>query len=132
MSHSFSTTAKAWTHYGLIREGSDQLLDTLSDVATPDSALKRRPLWSDTNYVNGLVYIWIIASPFVVVGCLKGRYALSIIGLFVLLGIPPILAGVRLARPDSWWAKRFYAEEQLTRAAHRYPGHSRLNDALTL
>ena len=72
------------------------------------------------------MYIWIIASPFVVAGCLKGRYALSIVGLFVLFGIPAILAGTRLARPDSWWAKRFYGEEQLSRAAHRYPGNSRL------
>jgi hypothetical protein len=80
----------------------------------------------------GLVYIWIIASPFVVVGCLKGRYALSIVGLFVLFGIPAILAGTRLARRDSWWAKRFYGGDQLARAAHRYPGNSRISDALTL
>ena len=79
-----------------------------------------------------LLYIWIIASPFVVVGCLKGRYALSIVGLFVLLGIPAILAGTRIARRDSWWAKRFYADDQLARAAHRYPGNSRISDALTL
>jgi hypothetical protein len=80
----------------------------------------------------GLLYIWIIASPFVVVGCLKGRYALSIVGLFVLLGIPAILAGTRLARGDSWWARRFYGEDQLARAASRYPGNSRISDALTL
>jgi hypothetical protein len=80
----------------------------------------------------GLVYIWIIASPFVVVGCLKGRYALSIVGLFMLFGIPAILAGTRLARRDSWWAKRYYDEGRLARADHRYPGHSRINDALTL
>lgn len=80
----------------------------------------------------GLIYIWIIASPFVLVGCLKGRYALSIVGLFVLFGIPAILAGARLARQDSWWAKRFYDEDQLAQVAHRYPGHSKISDALTL
>jgi hypothetical protein len=80
----------------------------------------------------GLIYIWILASPFVLVGCLKGRYALSIVGLFVLFGIPAILAGARLARSDSWWAKRFYDKDQLAQAAHRYPGHSRISDALTL
>lgn len=82
--------------------------------------------------MNGIVFIWVIASPFVLVGCLKGRYALSIVGLFVLFGVPAILAGTRLARPDSWWARRFYDDDQLARAAHRYPGNSRLNDALTL
>jgi hypothetical protein len=80
----------------------------------------------------GLLYIWIVASPFVVVGCLKGRYALSIVGLFVLFGIPAILAGTRLARRDSWWAKRFYDEDRLARTAQRYPGHSQISDALTL
>jgi hypothetical protein len=100
-------------------------------IAT-DSALRRLSLPADTDYVNGIVYVWIIASPFLVVGCLKGRYALSIVGLFVLFGIPAILAGTRLARADSWWAKRFYGQEQLALAAHRYPGNSRLNDALTL
>jgi hypothetical protein len=50
----------------------------------------------------------------------------------VLFGIPAILAGTRLARRDSWWAKRFYDEDQLAKAAHRYPGNSRISDALTL
>jgi hypothetical protein len=82
--------------------------------------------------VNGLVVLWILLSPFVLVGCLKGRYALSIVGLLLLFGIPAILAGTRLARRDSWWARRKYDEDQLAKAAHRYPGNSRLNDALTL
>jgi hypothetical protein len=68
----------------------------------------------------------------VIVGCLKGRYTLSIVGLFVFFGIPAIPAGTRLARRGSWWAKRFYDEEQLARAAHRYQGHSRINDAFML
>jgi hypothetical protein len=87
---------------------------------------------ADNDSVQGLVFIWIIASPFVAAGCLKGRYTLSIVGLFVLFGIPAILAGTRLARQDSWWAKRFYDEEQLARAARRYPGRSQINDAFTL
>jgi hypothetical protein len=73
-----------------------------------------------------------LLSPFVVIGCLKGRYALSIVGLFLLFGIPAILAGARLARPDSWWARRKYDEDQLARATRRYPGSSRLSDGLTL
>jgi hypothetical protein len=68
----------------------------------------------------------------VITGCLKGRYAMSIVGLFGLLGIPAILAAVRLAREDSWWARNFYDGHKLRRAAHRYPGDSQLGDALTL
>lgn len=74
----------------------------------------------------------IIMSPFAIVGCLKGRYVLSIVGLFVLLGIPAILAATRLARADSWWAKRFYDEAKLIQTGHRYPGHSNISDAFTL
>jgi hypothetical protein len=57
---------------------------------------------------------------------------MSIVGLFGLLGIPAILAAVRLAREDSWWAAHFYDRRKLRRAAHRYPGDSRFSDALTL
>jgi hypothetical protein len=74
----------------------------------------------------------IIMSPFAVVGCLKGRYALSIVGLVVLFGIPAILAATRLGRADSWWGKRFYDDDKLSQVAHRYSGNSLISDALTL
>lgn len=79
-----------------------------------------------------ILTVAIMVLPFAIVGCLKGRYALSIVGLFVLFGIPAILAATRLARPDSWWAKRFYDEAKLIQTGHRYPGRSRISDALTL
>jgi hypothetical protein len=86
----------------------------------------------DNDSVSPLVTLWIMLSPFVVVGCLKGRYALSLVGMLVLFGIPAILAATRLARADSWWAKRFYNDEQLGRVAQRYHSSSSINDALTL
>jgi hypothetical protein len=79
-----------------------------------------------------LLTVAIVMSPFALVGCLKGRYALSIAGLFLLFGIPAILAATRLARADSWWAGRFYDERKLIQTGHRYPGHSNISDALTL
>ena len=79
-----------------------------------------------------MVVLWIIMSPFVVVGLLKGRYALSIVGLFILFGIPALLASTRLGRADSWWARRYYDEEKLARAEDRYRSGSHLNKALTL
>jgi hypothetical protein len=79
-----------------------------------------------------LLTVAILMSPFAIVGCLKGRYALSIAGLFLLFGIPAILAATRLARADSWWAGRFYDERKLIETGHRYPGHSNISDALTL
>ncbi len=82
--------------------------------------------------MSGVFALWILLSPFVILGCLKGRYGLSIVGLVVLFGIPAILAGTRLARADSWWAKRYYDDEKLARARDRYHSGSNLSNALTL
>jgi hypothetical protein len=79
-----------------------------------------------------LVTLWIVLSPFAFVGCLKGRYALSLVGMVVLFGIPAILAATRLARADSWWAKRFYDDEQLAQVTERYRSGSKISAALTL
>jgi hypothetical protein len=87
---------------------------------------------ADKARMPALVYVWIFMSPFVVVGCLKGRYALSFVGLFVLFGIPAVLSATRLARADSWWAKRHYDDEKLGRVRDRYRSGSNLSNALTL
>lgn len=78
------------------------------------------------------VTLWIVLSPFVIIGCLKGRYALSIVGMLVLFGIPAILAATRLARTDSWWARRFYSDARLREAEERYRSGSKISAALTL
>jgi hypothetical protein len=60
----------------------------------------------------GLFYVAVI-----VVCVVKGKYQLALIGTFVpLLGL---LCALRMARPDSLWARRFYRGEQLERAEHR-------------
>jgi len=96
------------------------------------SAVKTSTPRVDKDSVSPLVTLWIVLSPFVLAGCLKGRYALSLVGMLVLFGIPAILAATRLARADSWWAKRFYNDEKLARVAERYRSSSSINDALTL
>lgn len=82
--------------------------------------------------MDSVLAIAIMSLPFAVVGCLKGRYILSIAGMVVLFGIPAILAATRLARTNSWWARRFYDEDKLGEAALRYPGNSGISDAFTL
>lgn len=94
--------------------------------------LKVLYLPADKEFVAAALTVALIFSPFGIIGCLKGRYVLSIVGLFVLFGIPAILAAARLARADSWWAKRFYDEAKLIQTGHRYPGRSNIRDALTL
>lgn len=78
---------------------------------------------SPTKVDRGVVEIvgGMIITIAAVFACLKGRWALAIAGLVVLAGIPAIIAAMRLARVDSWWAKRFYSEDKLSRSAERFP-----------
>lgn len=52
---------------------------------------------------------------------LKGHWGLLLAGFFF-LGLVWIIAALRLARPQSWWARRFYGEEKRARARARYGG----------
>jgi lysyl-tRNA synthetase, class II len=56
---------------------------------------------------------------------LKGKFSAAVVGMF----IPPVadVAAIRLARPDSWWARRRYAEdsEKLAKARARKERHDR-------
>ena len=56
---------------------------------------------------------------------LKGKLSAAVIGMF----IPPVawVAAIRLARPDSWWARRRYrpGSGKLTRAEGRKQRHDR-------
>jgi hypothetical protein len=64
--------------------------------------------------------IWaLVLVPAVVTG-LKGQWALLGAG-FLLLGLVWLIAAFRLARPNSFWARRFYSPEKLERSRERYP-----------
>jgi hypothetical protein len=49
----------------------------------------------------------------------KGQRAAFFLG-FLLLGMIWVIAACRLARPSSWWARRFYASEKMQRAEERF------------
>jgi hypothetical protein len=49
----------------------------------------------------------------------KGQRAAFFLG-FLLLGMIWVVAACRLARPTSWWARRFYGPAKLRRAEERY------------
>ncbi len=49
----------------------------------------------------------------------KGQRAAFLLG-FLLLGVVWIVAACRLARPSSWWARRFYGPKKLKRAEARF------------
>ena len=62
---------------------------------------------------------------FCVVVALKGKVSAAVIGMF----IPPVayVAAIRLGRPDSWWARRYYApdSDKLEKATARKERHDR-------
>lgn len=49
----------------------------------------------------------------------KGQRAAFFLG-FLLMGVIWIVAACRLARPSSWWARRFYGPEKMQRALNRF------------
>jgi hypothetical protein len=64
------------------------------------------------------LWIVLIVAPLTITA-LKGQWALFAAGWFT-LGMVWWIASLRLARPDSWWARRFYGQGKLARAQRRY------------
>lgn len=62
----------------------------------------------------------VLISLFMFWVCLqKDRVGLGVVGLFVPLVM--LVATIRLARPASPWAQKYYKGEKLLRAQQRYP-----------
>lgn len=64
------------------------------------------------------VLIVVIGIPAGITGA-KGHWTAFSLGFF-LLGTIWIIAAFRLARPSSWWARRFYGPEKMQRAISRF------------
>jgi hypothetical protein len=66
---------------------------------------------------------WIFLSLFIltlgVTTLLKGKYILAAVGILLPIWVWPV-AAVRLAKPGSLWARSFYGEVKMARAAARY------------
>ena len=59
----------------------------------------------------------VIHIGYVIVCLLKGKIVTGLVGFFVpILGL---IGAIRLAKPESFWAKRWYGEEKLAKAAER-------------
>jgi hypothetical protein len=55
------------------------------------------------------------------VTALKGQWLLFAAG-WLTVGLVWWIAALRLGRPDSWWARRFYDADKMRRARERYGG----------
>lgn len=70
-------------------------------------------------YGVGLSILLIIAP--LTITALKGQWLLFVAG-WLTVGMVWWIAALRLARPDSWWARRVYSSDKLARSEHRYGG----------
>jgi hypothetical protein len=75
--------------------------------------------------VSALLVLIVIPA---VVTLLKGHWGLFGLGL-IFLGIIWWIAALRLAHPESVWARRLYGERKLDRARARYGGGSAALDS---
>jgi hypothetical protein len=71
----------------------------------------------DVLYGVGLWAILIVVPAAVTL--MKGQNALFAAGL-LLLGLVWAIAAFRLARPGSYWARKFYGPDKLKRSVRRY------------
>jgi hypothetical protein len=60
----------------------------------------------------------VIGLAFSIPAFMKGKWLLAVTG--VVVPFVSLVAMIRLAKPDSWWAKRFYDEDKLERARTRF------------
>ncbi len=67
-------------------------------------------------YAGGLSTL--IIAPMIVTA-LKRQWLLFLAG-WLTIGLVWWIASLRLARPGSWWARRFYGDAKLARAQRRY------------
>jgi hypothetical protein len=87
--------------------------------------LGTRPFgFDDVGSVLGTVAVVVTILALVLVSAAKGRAFLAVVGVFI-----PVFAAVgavRLARPSSIWARRFYDARKLERAKARHASSRRL------
>lgn len=68
-------------------------------------------------YTVVLIGLLLVAPP--TITALKGHWALFAAG-WLTIGFVWWIAALRLARPESWWSRRFYGPDKLARARARY------------
>lgn len=68
-------------------------------------------------YTVALFAVLIVAP--LIVTALKRHWLLFVAG-WLTIGLVWWIASLRLARPESWWARRFYGPDKLARAQERY------------
>jgi hypothetical protein len=74
---------------------------------------------ASTNYVVlALGMAWVLGL--VAVNLAKGKFWWAVLSLLGILWPFTLGAAIRLARPDSWWARHLYDERALARSQERF------------
>jgi hypothetical protein len=63
--------------------------------------------------LKGNVRLFLVATLFAVL--------LTVVGLSLVGTVVSIVAGARLGKPNSWWARRFYDPHKMAAACDRFP-----------
>jgi hypothetical protein len=85
-----------------------------------------RDVWTDADVLgNGLVAAWhLLCVASAVVCFLKGKWTFAALGL--LMWPFGVVGALRLARPSSLWARKFYPQAKQAEADARYPEDRRM------
>ena len=78
-------------------------------------------IWTNADVTGGWIVIaWhSITAISCVVAFLKGKWIFAFVGL--IFWPTSVIGALRLARPNSWWARKVYGVRRETRARARYP-----------
>ena len=71
--------------------------------------------------VIAIAALWI--AP-IVINWLKGKKVFAVLAVFAFVGLVPLVIAwvgtVRLAKPGSWWSRRYYDEDKIRRSRERF------------
>lgn len=79
--------------------------------------------------VAGLLVVQGINLLFVIICFLKGKLMWGVFGIY--MPLIALIGSIRLAKPNSVWAKRRYSEEKLARSRKRYSGEETIHKPAT-
>ena len=72
---------------------------------------------SDTGVWFAMIVV-VVHISYTIICMLKGKIPTGLIGLVI--SIVSLVGAIRLAKPSSYWAKRFYDEKKLAKAEARF------------
>ena len=62
----------------------------------------------------------VIAVVLVTACAMKGKWGMIVMGIFPIVGVTWFVGAIRLAKPSSYWALRWYGEPKMAEAEQRF------------